>query len=441
MEITPLDSWIQKKIGCSELTREAINHYQLKQLNQTIALAREKSNYYRQKLNQLNTFPLKQLSDITNLPITPSDDLKRNPYDFLCVSQSEISRVVSLQSSGTTGTSKRIYFTAADQQLTIDFFHHGMSTLVAPGDRVLIMLPGERPGSVGDLLKKALARFEVTAVLHGPLQDVNGTLEILHRESINSIVGIPVQVLALARSSEIMQPLQLKSVLLSTDYVPATIVQELQRIWQCQVYNHYGMTEMGLGGGVECAARNGYHLREADLYFEIIDPDSGQPVAPGEVGEVAFTTLTRVGMPLIRYATGDMARFIPERCPCGSVLLRMGKVTGRLTNVVTLAPNQQLTMSQLDEIIFTIKEIVDFRVNITAAGEVTKLNLEVKTLPGSNVQRTKGLIRELLLKVTPVANAIASGTLQLGTVNFIETNWISNGTIKRTFNDLREGDK
>jgi phenylacetate-coenzyme A ligase PaaK-like adenylate-forming protein len=429
MKITPLDSWIQKKIGCNKLTREAINAYQLQQLNKTIALAMEKSTYYRHKFSELKIFPLQTLSEITKLPITTSTDIKNNPYDFLCVSQSEISRVVSLQSSGTTGTSKRIYFTEADQQLTIDFFHHGMSTLVSPGDKVLIMLPGERPGSVGDLLKRALARFNVTGVLHGPLQDVDSTLKILHSEHFNSVVGIPVQVLALARYSELTQPLQLKSVLLSTDYVPDAIVKELKRIWQCQVYNHYGMTEMGLGGGVECAALAGYHLREADLYVEIIDPSTGMPVSPGEMGEVVFTTLTRVGMPLIRYATGDLSRFIPERCPCGSILLRMDKVAGRLTNVVTLTPNKQLSMSQVDEIIFTIQEVVDFRVNVTAENQTTILNLEVKLLPGSNAQNIETLIRQLMHR---------GGILRLGTVNFTEASWTNNGTIKRTFKDLRD---
>ena len=95
--------------------------------------------------------------------------------------------------------------------------------------------------------------------------------------------------------------LRLKSVLLTTDYVPEAIVEFVERLWRCTVYNHYGMTEMGLGGGVECQARRGYHLREADLYFEIVNPQTEMPVVEGETGEVVFTTLTRRGMPLIRY--------------------------------------------------------------------------------------------------------------------------------------------
>ncbi len=94
---------------------------------------------------------------------------------------------------------------------------------------------------------------------------------------------------------------------------------------------------MGYGGGVSCAAHAGYHLREADLLFEIVDPGSGQPVADGQMGEVVFTTLTRRTMPLIRYRTGNLASWITTPCPCGSVLRRLGWVQGRRAEAARLA--------------------------------------------------------------------------------------------------------
>lgn len=77
------------------------------------------------------------------------------------------------------------------------------------------------------------------------------------------------------------------------------------------------MTEMGYGGGVECQALNGYHLREDDLYFEIVDPCSGKAVADGVTGEIVFTTFNRQAMPLIRYRTGDIGAFSVDACQCG----------------------------------------------------------------------------------------------------------------------------
>jgi phenylacetate-CoA ligase len=88
-------------------------------------------------------------------------------------------------------------------------------------------------------------------------------------------------------------------VLLTIVHLPQTIKCVVEERFGCKVYNHYGMTGVGLGG-VDCAAQLGYHLREADLYFEILDPTSGEVRPDGEYGEVVFTTLTRRGMPLIR---------------------------------------------------------------------------------------------------------------------------------------------
>ena len=177
--------------------------------------------------------------------------------------------MVTLDTSGTTGNPKRLFFTRADQELTIDFFHRGMTTFTDAGDRVLILLPGQTPGSVGDLLATALHRFDAVPIKYGPVVDPDDVLRVIRREAISVLVGVPVHLLALARRDP---TLQIKSVLFATDHVPDPIRAELERAWGCQTYDHYGMTEMGLGGGVECAARRGYHLREADLLFEIVNP-------------------------------------------------------------------------------------------------------------------------------------------------------------------------
>ena len=278
MNLTPLEPWIDHKIDHTDL--EA---YQLRKLNETLRLVKEKSRFYRQQPIDLPS-DLGHLSDLTRWPFTTADDLRANPLAFVTVSQDEIHRVVTLDdanfplttltTSGTTGQPKRLYFTRDDQELTIDFFRVGMSTFTAPGDRVLILLPGETPGSVGDLLALGLQRLGAVPIKHGPVRDAAATLGVMRREKINVMVGVPTHVLALARHPA-KSPLKLKSVLLSTDHVPNAIKHAIEAAFGCTVYNHYGMTEMGLGGGVECEARRGYHLREADLLFEIVDPVTG----------------------------------------------------------------------------------------------------------------------------------------------------------------------
>lgn len=174
--------------------------------------------------------------------------------------------------------------------------------------------------------------------------------------------------------------------LLSTDHVPDAIKRAIETMFGRSVYNHYSMTEMGLGGGVECEAQRGYHLREADMYFEIIDPDTGKVKPDGEYGEVVFTTLTRRGMPLIRYRTGDVSRFMTEACPCGTRLKTLERITQRLSGRVLVGAHY-LTMPDLDEALFAIDGVLNFTATMTNDNGHDCLNLAVKIADDRRVMR------------------------------------------------------
>ena len=389
MQITPLDTWISKKIGAVPLrpagllSRPALEDWQLQKLNETLALARSKSPFYRQHLSAMPQ-TLTSLDELSQFPFTTPDQVRANPLRFVCVSQDDIQRVVTLQSSGTTGEPKRIYFTAADQELTIDFFGVGMSTFTQPTDRVLIFLPGDTPGSVGDLLRLGLLHQGREPLPYGPVRDPLEALEKISSLRANCLVGSPTQMLGLARRAQQQSlagnPISFApdSLLLSTDYVPAAITHELKSIWGCQVFNHYGATEMGLGGGVECQAHRGLHLREADLFFEVVHHQTGEPLPEGDTqpGEVVFTTLTRRGMPLIRYRIGDRSRFIPGGCPCGSTLKTLELVSGRFNGFVQVG-KQLLRLPDFDEALFPIPALLNY--SLTISGQPGRENLHIET--------------------------------------------------------------
>lgn len=438
MEITPLEHWISYRLGTSgqRLTRNRIESHQVRKLRETIRWARAHSSFYREHLAGKTEDNLSSPGDLTRFPFTTAEDLRQNPLRFLCVSQSEVKRVVTLQTSGTTGDPKRIHFTAEDQELTVDFFHHGMSTLVGPGDRVLILLPGHLPGSVGDLLVRGLERLGAVGVPHGFVQDVSQTLEVMARERVDALVGTPTQVLALARQGN--GDGAPRSVLLSTDHVPDAITRELQRRWGCEVFTHYGMTEMGFGGGVECRAHCGYHLRELDLYFEIIDPQTGDPVSAGELGEVVFTTLTRHGMPLIRYRTGDLSRFLPDPCPCGTVLRSTERVRGRIDGQIQLPEGGLLTMADLDEALFPIEALLDFRAAITREGEKDRLHIEAY-IKGDLREELAEAVRGAVQSIPAVRAGSERGLLLLSADVGAGGAAPPRGTAKRAIDDRRSG--
>lgn len=381
---TPIESWTLKKMGVDgdDLSTEKIRQYQLRKLREIIRSAHLYSPFYRTLFQGLGQREIGCLAELSNYPFTTDQDIKKNALQFLCVSQNEISRVVSLASSGTTGEVKRLYFTPFDQELTIDFFQQGMSTLVENGDRVLLLLPGERTGSVGDLLVTALTRLGAVPIPHGIVTNIGTTLKVMAKEKVDSLVGIPAQVLALGRYADgvIKKSFRLKSILLSTDYVSQAIVRELRRIFSCEVFEHYGMTEMGLGGGIDCAAHEGYHLREADLYFEIVDPLTGAVLPEGQEGEVVFTTLTRQAMPLIRYRTGDISRFLPKQCCCGTVLKRLERIARRKDSRVFVSENCFFTIADLDEALFVLAEIMYFTASVDNVRQAARLVIFVSTV-------------------------------------------------------------
>jgi phenylacetate-coenzyme A ligase PaaK-like adenylate-forming protein len=437
-----MDAWIAARIGLSagrRLTPERLADYQLDRLNQTLAHAAQCSPFYRRLWARNGaTVRLTHMDALRRLPFTTAAALRDGPMQLLCVPQGDVARVVTLRTSGTTGNPKRLFFDADDIERTIDFFHHGMATLVTPGQRTLILMPGDLPDSVGDLLRRGLARMDVTGIVHGPVADPARTIQTILDERIDSLVGIPVQVLALVRhpDSAHIAPGTLRSVLLSTDYVPAAIAAAIRNAWGCPVHQHYGMTEMGYGGGLDCATHQGYHLRKADLMFEIINPSTGQPVRDGRVGEVVITTLTRRAMPLIRYRTGDLAAWIAAPCPCGSALRRMSWVQGRRAEAVRLADGIKLEMRSLDETLFLLPDVIDFQTILRRCGKTDYLHVIVCA---TRIDRSLPAAAAKALRQVPAVRAAeANGVLKLAPV-VVESRVRAPGTTaKRRIVDERE---
>ncbi|MEI7847784.1 MAG: DVU_1553 family AMP-dependent CoA ligase [Chloroflexota bacterium] len=409
MNRSALDAWIQQKIGSDPALplRPALEAWQLQKLNESLALVRARSSFYRKLFSGMPE-SLGSLAELAQFPFTTPEDVRRNPLQFVCVSQDDIQRVVTLQSSGTTGEPKRFYFTREDQELTIDFFDAGMTTLTRPAERVLILLPGETPGSVGDLLRLGLMRQARVPLPYGPVRDPLHALETMQTQQADCLVGSPTQILGLARRWQPGQHAP-RTLLLSTDHVPQAIKKFLEDTWGCQVFNHYGATEMGLGGGVECEALSGYHLREADLYFEIIDPLSGAPVADGERGEVLLTTLTRRGMPLMRYRMGDSSRFVPGTCACGSQLKTMEIVRGRYSGFVPLGQSL-LRMQDFDEALFSLPGVLNFRVTLT--GEVGREVVLVETQM-LDARTSLAQVQQALTGIPALREALSAGWVRV----------------------------
>ncbi len=331
-----LDSWLAAQLPSLSPTAsaqdfvQALKKEQWQRIQNTLSHAKQNSSFYGK---HLQGFAIEQLTpeQFSTIPLTTAADLQ-NSEQLLCVSQSEIARMVTLQSSGTTALPKRLAFSHEDLEDTKDFFAHGMTQLVQSGQRLLTLWPGAmRPNGVSALLRDALTKNGVEVFAGEALTTEQSLSQELTLYNPHVIVAAPRQlaILATLLEKDTSQKGALCGILASAEFLPPELEQRLQHLGLL-VLDHYGITEAGYGGGVECFHKHGYHLRELHLFIEILHPVTLQPVPYGQEGEIVLTTLTRKAMPLIRYRTGDVACLLQGPCPCGSPLSRLARVQGRL---------------------------------------------------------------------------------------------------------------
>lgn len=371
MRRTNLDSWIEKIEALPALTREGLESLQLQRLNETLAKLRQRGGFYKDYPEKLNS-----LEDLRTLPFTTAADLAAHPEKFLMTSQSQVSRVISGATSGTTGPAKRVFYTERDTEHTVGFFAAGISEMLQPGEKCFIAFPFSGPFGLGDLIAKAVERLGAIPIRAGFGQTWGEMINLLKQTQPQTYIGFPVTLLSLIRLYDGDFPIQ--RALVSGDACPQGVMEELEKALGSKPYPHYGSRECGLGGAVTCPAFEGMHLRENHIIPEIID-EKGNVLPDGEYGELVITTIGADAMPLLRYRTGDFTRILPP-CKCGGVTKRLDTVS-RKEGVPSI--------EELDSILFHIPELVDYRASFDG-----KLHIQASITHGNMEYRIQQTLQQ-----------------------------------------------
>lgn len=339
-----LDAWLARQCGartpedlCACLARR---RWEL--LTAQLRHAVTRSRFHARRLAGQEV-ALSSLDALSRLPFTTAEDLLCWE-DMLCVSLSDVERMVTVQTSGSTGTPKRLAFSLHDLARTRDFFAVGMRFLIRPGETLRVLLPGaHRPQGIADLLRQglepqgmAVETDERLAAMLLEAGDEEGQAVPLGPETVCGAAGhasvlllLPRQLRGLLRCCPSALP-GVTGILCAADWLDPGLRTAARQAWGIPVLEHYGSTESAFAGAVECPACDGLHWQALDLLPEVIDPLSGEPLPPGQPGELVLTTLQREALPLIRYRTGDMVVLTEAPCACGSPLPRLKRVLGRI---------------------------------------------------------------------------------------------------------------
>jgi phenylacetate-CoA ligase len=334
-----ITSWVNSRLSNAglPLTREGLIEYVQRRLKQVIGYTYTSSNFYGDLLRAKSITPdaVNDLNNFSKIPFTFTEDILKNPYPFLCVSQADVLRGFTVETL--EGEMKQIFFTREDLERVVDSISSVFNAIgVTPNGRIAIIFPSENEWGIPDLISKAAKKSGGNSVLLD-IPDLEKQIVQIEELKPEIIIGSAQQLFFL---SAILQrrrkPLGAspKAVIASHGCVPYILTEKaknmIDRSWN-NLFEYFGITEMGFTVSFDCKAHNGLHLNEVDVYAEVVDPESGKPKASGEKGELVLTNLSSIAMPILRYRTGYLSSIIEEPCSCGDTLTRRLRIFSSLT--------------------------------------------------------------------------------------------------------------
>jgi phenylacetate-CoA ligase len=404
-----------------QINRADIDRYHLFQFKKTLAYAANKSVFYRDLLKKtgISVDDIRTINDISRFPFTEPEDIARNPYHFACVSLGDISHITTFTSSGTIGPQKKTFFTEKDLEMMTDFMAAGMRTVAVEGDTVQIMLPSARANDQADLLAQGVRKMGGIPVVTGSSLTFKEQLKQIDKSHPAVLFAETSFMWRMTQETFHQNDLKtrgVKTLFMTSEHLSEAMRRQLQKIWNCDVHMHYGMTEMGLGVSVECHAHEGYHYNEADLMVEVIDPETGTVLGEDEEGEVVFTAFGREAMPLLRYRTHDISRLISKPCKCGaSTLKRIAPVTRRRESIVKIGTDE-LYPAAFDELLFSIPDVIDYQVTLNKEEDKNILMFKIEVVRADeNMQQVinESLLNHPVIRRNTEANTLALSHVEL----------------------------
>lgn len=355
--------------------------------------------FYAAKLKQARIHPddVTGLQDIKKIPFTYKNEVRlTSPFERTPLSIEEIRLLLS--SSGTTGRATVYAWGDEDIEILRESGRKAFTDIgVQEADVVLVLAPFGMP-VMGYCMLEQYRELGVTVIPLGvrPPQEV---LHILNEWPITAIATLPtvaVKLYEFAVLNEVRLPDRKISFHFGGHFMSNALRKRIESMWGGKAYNLFGMSEIFGPIGWECEQQEGFHYIAEHLYVEVIDPDTLQPVEPGEIGVAIYTTLWNKGFPLLRYWSDDFVVMISNPCSCGSPLPRF-RYVGR-PHEMTVVNGRRIFSSQVEEIVLSYPVGNEYRLKFESTHREDKavLVVEMPSLKQSVVNALSDLLSQYL---------------------------------------------
>ena len=342
------------------MSRDEMHALQSKRLQKLVNYVYHNTPFYRNKMQAMDLSPedIKSIDDIVHLPFTTKQDLRDNyPYGLQAAPLSEIVRVHA--SSGTTGNPTIVGYTRKDIAVWSEVMARCLTAYgVTRNDTFSVSYGyGLFTGGLG-------AHYGVenlgATVIPTSTGNTEKHIRLIRDLKVSGIACTPSYALHLAETIEKMgiskNELGLRIGAFGAEPWTENMRREIEERLGLKGYNIYGLSEiMGPGVSYECSEQNGSHVNEDHFFPEIINPDTLEQLPYGTQGELVFTTLTKEGMPLLRYRTKDLCTLMEGECACGRTSVRMGRIMGRSDDMLIIR-GINVFPSQVESVILEMSE-------------------------------------------------------------------------------------
>ncbi|MBR7091090.1 MAG: phenylacetate--CoA ligase [Clostridia bacterium] len=346
--------------------------------------------FYKQKLDQKGVDPatFTGLDEITKLPFTTKKDLRdQYPFGLFAVPTTDIVRLHA--SSGTTGKPTVVGYTQNDIDVWAEVMARSLvSAKVNKDDIVQISYGyGLFTGGMGAHLgSEKLGAITVPA----STGNTQRQLMLMKDFGTTAVCCTPSYAIVMAeqmvKEGYNIEDFKLRSGIFGAEPWDDKMRADIEKRLNIEAFDIYGLSEiMGPGVGIECEAHAGLHIQDDHFLAEIIDPETLQPLPDGEIGELVITTLTKEGIPLIRYRTGDLTSITHEKCKCGRTTTRIGRITGRVDDMLIIR-GVNVFPSQVQTVLAKFNELsIHFVINVSRVGSMDNMRITAELRPNVDV--------------------------------------------------------